>query len=307
MTISLPSHSVSRDAPDCLMLNRLPTRAGIGLKPEHFRAILRDKPDIGFFEIHAENYLVAGGPFHQALTAIRQDYPLSIHGVGMSIGGESPLNQTYLQRVAALVERYQPAVFSEHLAWSTHNDLFLNDLLPLPYTDVTLTRVCEHIDQVQNALRRPILLENPSTYIEFSASTMSETDFISEVIRRTGCGLLLDVNNLYISGVNHNRCPQQMLFELPLHRVGEIHLAGYTESRDGANDLLLIDSHDSHVTEPVWDLYNETLSETGPIATLIEWDSNIPPLDVLLNEAGHAQRYITESTKNATTTVSSTS
>ncbi|ETS31741.1 hypothetical protein PTE_02432 [Photorhabdus khanii NC19] len=307
MTISLPPHSVSRDAPDRLMLNRLPTRAGIGLKPEHFRAILRDKPDIGFFEIHAENYLVAGGPFHQALTAIRQDYPLSIHGVGMSIGGENPLNQPHLQRVAALVERYQPAVFSEHLAWSTHNDLFLNDLLPLPYTNVTLTRVCEHIDQVQNALRRPILLENPSTYIEFSASTMSETDFISEVIRRTGCGLLLDVNNLYISGVNHNRCPWQMLFELPLHCVGEIHLAGYTESRDGANDLLLIDSHDSHVTEPVWDLYNKTLRETGPIATLIEWDSNIPPLDVLLNEASHAQRYITENAKNATTTVSSTS
>ncbi|WP_445495736.1 MNIO family bufferin maturase [Photorhabdus sp. SF281] len=307
MTISLPPHSVSCDAPDRIMLNMLPARAGIGLKPEHFRAILRDKPNIGFFEIHAENYLVAGGPFHQTLTAIRQDYPLSIHGVGLSIGGENPLNQTHLQRVAALVERYQPAIFSEHLAWSTHNDLFLNDLLPLPYTDVTLIRVCEHIDQVQNALRRPILLENPSTYIEFSASTMSETDFISEVIRRTGCGLLLDVNNLYISGVNHNRCPRQMLFELPLHRVGEIHLAGYTENRDGAGDLLLIDSHDSHVTGPVWDLYNKTLRETGPIATLIEWDSNIPPLDVLLNEASHAQRYITESTKNATTIVSSTS
>lgn len=268
----------------------LPVRGGIGLKPEHFRQILQDKPDIGFFEIHAENYLSDGGPFHQALTAIREHYPLSIHGVGMSIGGEHPLNRKHLKNVAALVEHYQPQMFSEHLAWSTHNDIFLNDLLPLPYTPQTLARVCEHIDQVQNTLCRQILIENPATYVEFSLSTLSETDFISEVVKRTGCGLLLDVNNLYISSVNHNRDPLQMLQALPLRQVGEIHLAGYTEIQDGACARLLIDSHDSHVTPSVWQLYDAALSGCGLVATLIEWDASIPPLEVLVSEAHAAEK-----------------
>jgi Uncharacterized protein conserved in bacteria len=278
----------------------LPARGGIGLKPEYFRQILADTPDIGFFEIHAENYLSDGGPFHQALTTIREHYPLSIHGVGMSIGGEAPLNQIHLDKVASLVERYQPQMFSEHLAWSTHNDIFLNDLLPLPYTLKTLTRVCEHIDQVQNTLRRQILIENPATYVEFSASTLHETEFISEVVRRTGCGLLLDVNNLYISGVNHHLCPYQMLQALPLKQVKEIHLAGYTESLDGAGAQLLIDSHDRHVTTPVWQLYDAALAKCGPTATLIEWDANIPPLAVLLNEAHIAEKRMKKGARYAT-------
>lgn len=292
MTKSIISSGVTRDAPDGQIQKMLPKKAGIGLKSEHFLPILRDKPYCGFFEIHAENFLVAGGPFHQALTAIRKDYPLSIHGVSMSIGGEQPLNQVHLKRIAALVDRYQPESFSEHLAWSTHNDLFLNDLLPIPYTFEALARVCSHINQVQETLRRPILLENPSTYVEFSTSEMSETAFISAVIRQTGCGLLLDVNNLYISAINHNRNPSQLLKELPLNRVGEIHLAGFTQESDGAGDPLLIDSHDTYVAPPVWRLYREALEQTGPVATLIEWDSNIPPLEVLLQEAERAEFFM---------------
>lgn len=279
------SHAGAGNAP---AFRPLPAKTGIGLKPEHFSELIRQKPDLGFIEIHAENYLVAGGPMHSGLRALCEQYPLSIHGVGMSVGGEQPLDQHHLQQVAGLVERYQPHVFSEHLAWSTHGDWFLNDLLPLPYNEATLARVCDHIDQVQNVLRRPMLLENPSTYLEFTTSTMSETAFISAVIQRTGCGLLLDVNNLYISAVNHNRCPWQMLRELPLNRVGEIHLAGYAESIDGAGARLLIDSHDNAVSDPVWELYEETLGYTGAVATLIEWDSYIPPLERLLQEADRA-------------------
>jgi len=274
------------------VISSLPAKAGIGLKPEHYREIIRQQPDIGFVEIHAENYLVAGGPMHAGLRAICESYPLSVHGVGLSIGGEGPLDANHLRRITDLLERYRPKIFSEHLAWSTHEHAFFNDLLPLPYTRETLSRVCDHIDQVQNALRRPMLLENPSTYVEFTHSTMSETAFISEIVSRTGCGLLLDVNNLYISAVNHNKDAQRMLQELPLKHVGEIHLAGYTECVDSAGDRLLIDSHDKEVSDPVWALYRETLKSTGAVATLIEWDGNVPPLERLLKEATRAQQCL---------------
>ena len=187
--------------------SKLPPRAGLGLKPEHFRDVLETRPQLGFFEVHAENYMVDGGPFHHYLGLIRRDYPLSIHGVGLSIGGESPLDEAHLGRLAALLERYAPQSFSEHLAWSSHGENFLNDLLPVPYHTATLSRVCAHIDRVQERLGRRMLLENPATYVEFAASTMSETDFIGEVVRRTGCGLLLDVNNVYVSCTNHGRDP----------------------------------------------------------------------------------------------------
>lgn len=185
----------------------LPPRSGLGLKAEHFREVLGAQPDIGFFEVHAENYMVAGGPFHHFLGLIGEKYPLSLHGVGLSIGAEGPLDLQHLQRLAALIERYQPQSFSEHLAWSSHGPVFLNDLLPLAYDAPTLNRVCEHIDQVQSILKRPMLLENPATYLAFQRSTIDEADFISEVIRRTGCGLLLDVNNVYVSCINHQRDP----------------------------------------------------------------------------------------------------
>ena len=187
-------------------------------------AILRQANPEGFFEIHAENYMGAGGPPHAALARIRRDYPLSLHGVCMSIGGPQPLDKTHLARFKALVDRYEPALVSEHLAWSTHDTSYLNDLLPLPYTQETLAHVADHIDQVQEAIGRPILLENPSTYLIFKESTMSETDFVRALVRRTGCGLLLDVNNVFVSATNHGFSALEYLAEFPLEHVGEIHL-----------------------------------------------------------------------------------
>jgi len=267
----------------------LPARGGLGLKPEHFRTVLETNPDLGFFEVHAENYMVDGGPFHHYLERIRSRYPLSIHGVGLSIGGEEAFDASHLDRLALLLERYQPQSFSEHLAWSSHGDVFLNDLLPMPYDAATLNRVCRHIDQVQNRLKRRMLLENPATYVEFARSTMAETDFITEVIRRTGCGLLLDVNNVYVSCVNHARDPYAVIDGLPLAATGEIHLAGFARDTDAAGDELLIDSHGSPVAEAVWALYRYALETTGPVATLIERDNDIPAFAVLLAEARHAE------------------
>ncbi|MCC7219407.1 MAG: DUF692 domain-containing protein [Candidatus Contendobacter sp.] len=272
--------------------DKLPVRAGLGLKPQHFTEILATCPDLGFFEIHAENYLVAGGPFHHELSRIRNYYPLSIHGVGLSIGADGPLDVTHLDRLAALLHRYQPQSFSEHLAWSTHDGLFFNDLLPLPYDLPTLNRVCDHIDQTQEHLQRRILLENPATYLEFAASTLDEAAFITEIIRRTGCGLLLDVNNAYISGVNHQRDPQAYLAALPLAAVGEIHLAGFAKDQDAAGAPLLIDTHGAPIAAAVWELYAFALDHLGPTPTLIERDHNIPPLAVLIAEARCAEELI---------------
>lgn len=283
----------------------LPARGGMGLKPEHFRAIVETGPDIGFFEIHAENYMVAGGPFHHYLTRIRERYPLSIHGVGLSIGGEGPLDEAHLDRLAALLDRYQPESFSEHLAWSSHGSVFLNDLLPVPYHRATLERVCEHVDRVQSRLKRKMLLENPATYVEFDSSTMSETEFIGEVLRRTGCRLLLDVNNAHVSCTNHGRDPYAYIRSLPLDRVGEIHLAGFAQDMDAAGDPLLIDSHGSPVAQAVWELYRYTLGLTGPMATLIERDNDIPAFDVLAAEARNADRLIGETIPVVTTPPSS--
>lgn len=266
----------------------LPPRAGLGLKPAHVRQILETRPAVGFFEVHAENYMVPGGPFHEHLSRIRADYPLSVHGVGLSIGGEEPLDEAHLDRLAALLERYAPQAFSEHLAWSGHGGTFFNDLLPLPYTPATLARVCAHVERVQERLRRPMLLENPATYVEFAESTLAETEFIAEVVRRTGCGLLLDVNNAYVSCVNHGREPRAYLQALPLAAVGEIHLAGFARQMDAAGDELLIDSHGSPVDRAVWALYEFVLARLSPTPTLIERDNNIPPFDVLLGEAAEA-------------------
>lgn len=268
---------------------RLPARAGIGLKSQHYRDILDTRPALGFFEIHAENYMVEGGPFHHYLGLIRRDYPLSVHGVGLSIGAEQPLDEAHLDRLAALIERYQPASFSEHLAWSTHGEIYLNDLLPLAYDEASLARVCRHVDQVQMRLKRPMLLENPATYVEFDSSSLDEAEFIAEVVRRTGCGLLLDLNNAYVSCINHNRDVQAYLGALPLHAVGEIHLAGFAEVSDAAGARLLIDHHGSPVDAAVWALYGETLDRLGPLPTLIERDNDIPSLALLTQEAARAE------------------
>lgn len=270
----------------------LPAKAGVGLKPEHFRDILETRPDLGFFEIHAENYMVPGGAFHHYLERIRRDYALSIHGVGLSIGGAEALDEAHLDRLACLLERYVPESFSEHLAWSAHGGRFFNDLLPAPYDAATLARVCEHVERVQERLGRRMLLENPSTYVEFSASTMREAEFIGAVVRRTGCGLLLDVNNVHVSCTNHGRSPHAYLRELPLSAVGEIHLAGFSSDHDSLGAPLLIDSHGTAVAQAVWRLYAEALALTGPVATLLERDNDIPPFAVLHAEARQAGRYL---------------
>lgn len=272
----------------------LPNRAGVGLKSEHFRQIIETWPDLGFFEIHAENYMVDGGSFHHYLTRIREHYPLSIHGVGLSIGGETPLDLAHLNQLALLIDRYAPESFSEHLAWASHGKVFLNDLLPVPYTVKTLQRVCDHIDQTQAHLKRRMLLENPATYVEFAMSSMAESDFINEALRRTGCGLLLDVNNIYVSCTNHHRDPHDYIRALPSHAVGEIHLAGFAREEDANGDPLLIDSHSSPVAQAVWELYAFALEHVGPIATLIERDNDIPSFETLFMESQQAEQLLHE-------------
>lgn len=273
-------------------ISQLPPRAGLGLKAEHFKDVLESLPDVGFFEVHAENYMVAGGPFHHYLGLIRERYPLSIHGVGLSIGSDTPLNIEHLQRLQTLLARYRPRVFSEHLAWSSHGPHFLNDLLPLRYDLSTLQRVCAHIDQVQNTLQRQILLENPATYVEFDQTHFDEASFIHEVISRSGCGLLLDVNNVYVSCVNHDRAPLAYINALPLHAVGELHLAGFAEDIDQSGQRLLIDSHGAPVDQAVWALYQQVLECVGPVATLIERDNQLPVFSELLAQAELADCYL---------------
>ncbi len=266
--------------------------AGTSFKHQHLAAILSDAPPGGFFEVHAENYMGAGGPPHRALGRLRREAPVSIHGVSLSIGGPQPLDSAHVARLRALVERYDPVLVSEHLAWSSHGTTYFNDLLPLPYTDATLARVCEHIAQVQDAIRRPMLLENPATYVLFRGSTMSETDFIRAVARRTGCGLLLDVNNVYVSAINHGYCPLQYLATFPLGAVEEIHLAGHVEQTDDEGDRLLIDSHDGPVADAVWALFGTVIARRGPIPTIVEWDGNVPDWPVLKAEAMAAQAVL---------------
>jgi uncharacterized protein (UPF0276 family) len=266
--------------------------AGTSFKHEHLKAILEDRTQDGFFEVHAENYMGAGGPPHYALERIRRDYPVSLHGVAMSIGGTQSLDRNHLERFRALVERYEPALVSEHLAWSTHETTYFNDLLPLPYTEATLRRVSEHIDEVQQAIHRPMLLENPSTYVIFRESTMSETDFIRGLVQRTGCGLLLDVNNVFVSAINHGYSALDYLSDFPIEHVSEIHLAGHAEQVDDQGDRLLIDSHDGPVADAVWKLFEIVINRSGPIPTLVEWDSNIPDWPVLKAEAGAAQEIL---------------
>ena len=284
-------------APRALAASRFPARpiadlAGTSLKHEHLASIFVDETQRGFFEVHAENYMGAGGPPHDALTRIRRDYPVSLHGVCMSIGGPQPLDKAHLGRFKSLVDRYEPALVSEHLAWSTHNTTYFNDLLPLPYTPATLARVADHIDQVQEVIGRPILLENPSTYLVFPESTMSETEFIGKLAQRTGCGLLLDVNNVFVSATNHGYSALTYLADFPLGHVGEIHLAGHASQADDEGDLLLIDSHDGPVANAVWILFEIVIGQCGPIPTLVEWDSAIPDWPILKAEAIAAQAIL---------------
>jgi len=268
------------------------TTAGAGLKGEHIPEILSSRPDVGFFEVHAENYMGEGGMPHRMLEAIREIYPLSLHGVGLSIGGAGALDRAHLERLKALNERYQPALFSEHLAWSTHETTYFNDLLPVPYTSGTLDRVCAHIDEVQETVGRRMLLENPSTYVAFQQSTMSELEFLAEVVKRTGCGLLLDVNNVFVSCTNHQMSAEDYLAGFPVAHLGEIHLGGHAPDVDDAGRLLLIDAHDREVDDAVWALFAKLVARIGAVPTLIEWDNDVPAWSVLYDEVKAASKVL---------------
>ncbi|RFP89907.1 DUF692 domain-containing protein [Rhodobacteraceae bacterium 63075] len=270
----------------------LPALPGVGYKPQHYAEILADASPVGWLEIHAENYMGAGGRPLAQLRALSERFPMSVHGVGLSIGGEGPLDPDHLARLRTLCDWLDPASFSEHLAWSTHESAFLNDLLPLPYNSQTLARVAEHVEQVQDVLGRQMLLENPSSYLAFDDSEMSETDFLREVSARTGCGLLLDVNNVFVSATNLGYSPQGYIDAFPLEKVGEIHLGGHDEEEDDAGRPLLIDSHGREVVDPVWALLGHTLARSGPRPLLIEWDNDVPDWPTLRAETLRAARAL---------------
>ncbi len=272
--------------------SRLPARAGVGFKPEHFGDILAAPQPLGFFEVHAENYMGAGGPPHAQLGALRARYALSVHGVGLSIGSMQRLDRDHLARLKILCDRYEPESFSEHLAWSSHDGVYFNDLLPLPYTWKTLDHIAAHIDEVQTALARTMLLENPSTYLRLAESVIPEVDFLAEISKRTGCGLLLDVNNVFVSAKNNGTAPLSYLNSFPLDRVREIHLGGHHEEADEAGAPLLIDAHASAVADPVWALYAHVIARAGPIPTLIEWDSDVPDWLTLRAQALAAEQIL---------------
>ncbi|WP_320176495.1 DUF692 domain-containing protein [Roseovarius pacificus] len=266
----------------------LPAAPGVGYKPQHFADIIADARPVEWLEIHAENYMGDGGRPLAQLRHLSERFAVSVHGVGLSIGGEGRLDPDHLSRLRHLCDWLQPASFSEHLAWSTHDSHFLNDLLPLPYTQATLTRVADHIDEVQETLGRPMLLENPSSYLAFDESTYAEPEFLSEIVRRTGCGLLLDVNNVFVSATNLGLDPRAYIDAFPLDRVGEIHLGGHDEDHDDHGAPLLIDSHGQEVADPVWALLDYTLDRMGRRPLLIEWDANVPDWPVLAAEAQRA-------------------
>ncbi len=269
----------------------IPACAGIGLRTPHYRAVLDTKPDVGFFEVHSENYFGSGGARHRILALIRADYPLSLHGVGLSLGSTDPLDRRHVARLKELADTYQPALISEHLSWSSVAGRHLNDLLPLPYTEESLQLVVDRVHDVQERLGRQILVENASCYLEFEHSTLPEWEFVTEVARRSGCGILLDVNNVYVNAVNHGFDAQRFLQSIPIEPVREIHLAGHTVKalEDGQ---LLIDTHNQPVCEAVWDLFESALKRFGALPTLIEWDTDLPDLDVLLREAATAERFL---------------
>ncbi|MEP2639792.1 MULTISPECIES: DUF692 domain-containing protein [Rhodobacterales] len=268
--------------------DRLPPAPGVGYKPQHFNELRADPGPVRWIEVHAENYMGDGGRPLAQLRALSEQFALSVHGVGLSIGGEGALDADHLARLKHLVSWSKPASFSEHLAWSTHGAEFLNDLLPLPYTTVTLARVAEHIDQVQSALGCQMLLENPSSYLAFAESTWSETDFLRELVRRTGCGLLLDVNNVFISATNLGLSTQDYINAFPLDAVGEIHVGGHDEEHDDHGAPLLIDSHGKPVDDPVWALLDMTLEKSGPRPVLVEWDTDVPDWPTLRRETERA-------------------
>jgi uncharacterized protein (UPF0276 family) len=277
---------------DAIQNPTLPARPGVGYKAQHYSDIMDNPGPLGWLEVHAENYMGNGGRPIAQLRHLAERFPISVHGVGLSIGGEGALDADHLARLKHLISWLNPASFSEHLAWSTHDSHFYNDLLPLPYTPQTLDCVASHINQVQDTLGRPMLLENPSSYLAFAESTMSETDFLRALTQRTGCGLLLDVNNVFVSATNLKTSPQDYIDAFPLAVVGEIHLGGHDEDEDETGAPLLIDSHGKAVVDPVWALLDYTLAKCGPKPLLIEWDTDVPEWSVLSGEIARADRAL---------------
>ncbi len=256
---------------------------GIGLRQPHYREVFERLPELAFLEVHSENFFLEGGASMHALERARAAYPISLHGVGLSLGSADRLADEHLAKLKRLVERVEPALVSEHLCWGGVGGVHFNDLLPLPHTGATLALLADRIDRVQSTLGRRILVENLSAYVEFRDSDMTETAFLAELARRTGCGLLLDINNLYVNAVNFDFDPHARLTELDGASIGQIHLAGHT-----AVDDCLIDTHGSIVCDPVWALYEVACRRFGPKPTLIEWDTDLPTLDVLLSQAAQA-------------------
>lgn len=269
----------------------IPAVAGIGLRAPHIARVLRERPRVPWFEVHSENYFAAGGPLHAALERIRADYPISLHGVGLSLGSSDSLDVEHLASLRRLVDRYQPALVSDHICWGAIGGIHLNDLLPLPYTAEALDLMVSRVQQVQDALGREFLVENVSSYLGFRHADMPESAFVADLVRRSGCGLLLDVNNVYVNSVNHGFDPGEYLRAMPHASVREIHLAGFLR-KDLLPVPLLIDSHSRPVADEVWALYREALELCGPRPTLIEWDQDIPELEVLLAEAARAEEEL---------------
>lgn len=277
----------------------IPASAGVGLKAQHYKNILDEKPQLGWFEVHPENYMGAGGPPHKYLTAIRELYPLSLHGVGMSLGSPvERLDAEHLARFKALVDRYEPGLISEHLAWSTHEGVFFNDLLPLPYTDETLGHLANHVNEMQDYMGRQVLIENPSVYLAYDDSPLAETEFLTQLVKKTGCGLLLDVNNIFVSASNQGYDPYEYLAAFPVEHVGEIHLGGHivetVEEDDNSVSEILIDAHSSAVVDDVWGLYTKLISMIGAKPSLMEWDGDIPDWKTLHAEAQTADKFMAE-------------
>jgi uncharacterized protein len=268
---------------------RLPAAAGIGLRSPHVAEVLATRPRVPFFEVHSENYYLDGGPALAALARVRADYPLSLHGVGMSLGSADPLDLTHVAKLKTLIARVDPALVSEHLCWSAVGGRHLNDLLPLPYTDEALDVACRRVAELQERLGREVAIENVSSYLTFADSTIPEWEFVAALAQRTGCKILLDVNNIYINATNHGFDADRYVAAIPREAVAEIHLAGFEEG-----DGVLIDTHGARVAPDVWALYQRTIDRIGPRPTLIEWDTDIPPFDVLEREAATAQRILDE-------------
>ena len=269
----------------------IPTSVGIGLRPAHVAHVLHHRPAVPFFELHSENLFCAGGALWDAFDALRRDYPVSLHGVGLSLGSADPLDPAHLAALRALVQRAEPALVSEHVCWGSIGGRHYNDLLPLPYTEEALDLMVARVGQLQETLGRRVLVENVSSYIHFSHSTLSEWEFLAALSARSGCGLLLDVNNVYVNSVNHGFDAQRFIDSIPADAVGELHLAGFTRKQGLGGDLL-IDSHDQRVDAAVWALYGDTLARLGAKPSLIEWDQHLPDFAVLEDEARLATEHL---------------